>query len=153
MEIDTSAPATAHAVTTVAAPPETVWQVLTDISGWPSWNPEIKSVTLEGPLAAGTRFRWKAGPGTITSTLQLVEPPRSIGWTGTTLGIEAVHVHRLEGNGGATVVTSEESWDGLLVRLLRGRMRKTLQRSLDGGLGALKAEAERRAGSSAAGAS
>jgi uncharacterized protein YndB with AHSA1/START domain len=151
VEIDTSAPATAHAEATIAAPPESVWEVLTDVAGWPSWNPDVKSAALEGPLAVGTRFRWKAGPGTITSTLQVVEPPRSIGWTGTTLGIKATHVHRLEGTNGDTVVTSDESWDGLLVRLLRGPMRKTLQRSLDGGLGALKAEAERRAGRDAAG--
>jgi hypothetical protein len=27
-------------------------------------------MTMEGPLAEGSVFRWKAGPGTITSTLR-----------------------------------------------------------------------------------
>ena len=43
------------------------------------------------------------------------------------------------------MVSSEESWEGLLVRIFRGRMQKTLEESIDSGLGHLKAEAERRA--------
>lgn len=147
MEIKTDAPGVARGEIEVAAAPEIVWDVLTDIAGWPGWNPDVKSASLEGPLAPGMQFRWKAGPGTITSTLQRVEPPRSIAWTGRTMGIEAVHVHRLEPRGDATLVRSEESWDGLLVRLLRRSLTRSLQRAIDSGLGHLKAEAERRAAS------
>lgn len=147
MEIDRSAPAVAHSELEIDAPPDVVWGVLTDIAAWPSWNAEVKRAALEGPLAAGTSFRWKAGPGTIVSTVQRVEPPRVIAWTGRTLGIEAVHVHRLEPHGSSTLAMSEESWDGLPVRLLRRRMTRTLQAALDAGLRSLKAEAERQAGS------
>jgi len=31
-------------------------------------------------------FRWKAGPSSLTSTLQVVDPPREIAWIGTTIG-------------------------------------------------------------------
>jgi hypothetical protein len=93
----------------------------------------------------GSRFRWKAGPGTITSTLQRIERPRLIAWTGTTFGIKAIHVHRLELQGGGTVVSSEESWEGLPVRILRRRMQRTLEEGVAAGLDHLKAEAERRA--------
>jgi uncharacterized protein YndB with AHSA1/START domain len=146
MEVDTDAPAVARAEIEVEAEPEIVWAVLTDIAGWPSWNPDVRSATPEGPLAGGTRFRWKAGPGTITSTLQEVERPHLVSWTGTTLGIRAIHVHRLEGRGSATLVRSEESWDGPLVRLLRQSMRKTLQKAIESGLRHLKAEASIRGG-------
>jgi hypothetical protein len=145
MEIENAAPAIARGEIDVAASPEIVWGVLTDIAGWPGWNPDVRSASLEGPLASGTRFRWKAGPGTITSTLQRVDPPHFIGWTGTTMGIRAIHVHRLEARGDSTLVRSEESWDGLLVRLLRRSLTRTLQKGIDSGLGHLKAEAERRA--------
>jgi uncharacterized protein YndB with AHSA1/START domain len=148
MEVDRTAPAVAHSEIEIAAPPEVVWDVLADIGGWPSWNPDVKRASLEGALAEGTTFRWKAGPGTITSTLRRVEPPRMIGWTGKTLGIAATHVYRLERRAGGTLVTSEESWRGLLVRLLRRRMAKTLGQSLDSGLRHLKTEAERRAAAS-----
>lgn len=144
MEIDRNAPAVSHAEIEVAAPPEIVWAVLTDIDNWPSWNPDVKEASLAGSLVPGVEFRWKAGPGTITSTIQSVEPPKVIAWTGKTLGIKAMHVYRLEPHGDATIVKSDESWDGLIVRLFRGAMTKTLQKSTEGGLEHLKAEAERR---------
>jgi hypothetical protein len=145
MELKANAPAVARGEIEVAAAPEIVWGVLTDIGGWPAWNPDVKSASLEGPLAPGTQFRWKAGPGTITSTLQQVEPPHLIGWTGKTTGIDAVHVYLLEARGDSTLVRSEESWDGLLVRLLRRPLTRTLQKGIDSGLGHLKAQAESRA--------
>jgi hypothetical protein len=122
-----------------------VWATLTDINQWPRWNDDVKSSSLEGPLVLGTEFEWKAGPGTINSRIQEVDPPRRIAWTGKTFGIEAVHVHRLEPHNGTTTVHSEESWDGLIVRLLRRSMTKKLQESTESGLEYLKAEAERRA--------
>jgi hypothetical protein len=50
-----------------------------------SWNPNVKSVTLQGPVQQGTVFRWKSGPSTLTSTLQVLDPPNEIAWTGTTM--------------------------------------------------------------------
>ena len=140
-----SAPAVASAQVEVNAGPETVWEVLTSIDDWPSWNPNVRSASLEEGLTEGSRFRWRAGPGTITSTLQRIERPRLIGWTGRTFGIKAVHVHRLEPRGEGTVVSSEESWEGLPVRIFRRRMQRTLDEALGPGLDHLKAEAERRA--------
>lgn len=143
MDVDHNAPAVAHAEADVAAPAEAVWELVADIERWPAWNPDVKSASLEGDLAPGSTFRWKAGPGTIVSTLQTVDPPREIAWTGRTMGIAAVHVYRLEPREGGTRVVSEESWAGFLVRLLRGRMAKQLQTSLEGGLAHLKVAAER----------
>jgi uncharacterized protein YndB with AHSA1/START domain len=145
VKVNESAPAVASAEVEVHADPETVWEVLTSIDEWPGWNPEVRFASLEDGLSEGTRFRWKAGPGTITSTLQRIERPRLIAWTGTTFGIKAIHVHRLEPQGGGTVVSSQESWDGLPVRILRRRMQRTLDQTLTAGLGHLKVEAERRA--------
>jgi hypothetical protein len=145
MEINTAAPAVARGEIEVAASAAIVWRVLTEIANWPSWNPDVKSATLEGPPAAGTQFRWKAGPGTITSTLQGVEPTHRIEWTGTTFGIKAIHVYELEQQDGTTTVRSAESWDGLLVRVLRRSMTKSVQKALDSGLRHLKIEAERQA--------
>jgi hypothetical protein len=143
MEIDERAPVIARAQVLVAADPPTVWRVLTDLERWPAWKPDVRSVALHGSLAPGTAFVWRAGPGTIRSTLQDVDPPGRIAWTGSTFGIKAIDVFRLEPRGGATLVSEEESWEGLLVRLLAGRLRRTLQSSLDGGLAQLKATVER----------
>jgi hypothetical protein len=145
VEVDRDAPAVARAETEIAADPETIWEILTGFEAWPSWNPDVSSVALEGDVAEGTVFRWKAGRATITSTLRQVERPRVLAWTGKTTGVDAIHVWRLEPRDGGTLVHTEESWRGLLVRLLGGPMRKSLQKAIDGGLGHLKAEAERRA--------
>jgi hypothetical protein len=86
MEINRNAPATAQGELQIAADRQTVFAVIAAIDQWPSWNPDIKSVTLQGPVQPGTGFRWKSGPSTLTSTLQVVDPPQEIAWTGTTMG-------------------------------------------------------------------
>jgi uncharacterized protein YndB with AHSA1/START domain len=143
VDVDRTAPAIARSEIEIAAPPERVWELVTDIDRWPDWNPDIDSAALKGPLAPGTTFRWKAGPGKLVSTLRHVDPPREVGWTGKTMGIAGVHVYRLEPSGSGTRVVSEESWAGFPVRLMRRRMRRTLQTSLETGLRHLKAAAER----------
>lgn len=148
MEADRNAPVYGTGEIEVAADPETVWAVLADIQGWPTWNSDIAEASLRGPVRPGTTFSWKSGPGTITSTFQVVEEPTELTWTGRTMGIPAVHVYRLrpsERHPGHTIVTTEESWGGLLARLLRKRFATTLKTAIDTGLARLKAEAERRA--------
>ena len=144
MEVNQSAPAIVAGEIEIRAEPEVVWDVLADIDNWPSWNPDVKEARLMGGLRESSVFVWKAGPGTITSTLEKVDRPREIGWRGKTMGISAVHVYKLEPHAEGTKVHTEESFDGLIVRLLKGPMRKSLQKGIDGGLAHLKAEAERR---------
>ena len=142
--IDAGAPVVGRSEIEIAAAPEVAWDVLTAIDRWPSWNPAVRSVSVEGAIDEGSVFRWKAGPGTITSTITYIQEPRRIAWNGTTFGLRATHVHTFEPRGGGTFVTTEESWDGPVARLFPGRLRKQLGRSLRDGLQHLKAEAERR---------
>jgi carbon monoxide dehydrogenase subunit G len=58
----TNAPATAEGELRIDADPSTVFSVIAAIDQWPSWNPDVKSVTVEGPVQPGMAFRWKAGP-------------------------------------------------------------------------------------------
>jgi hypothetical protein len=90
-------------------------------------------------------FRWKAGPGTIVSTVEEIDRPRYIRWRGRTLSIAALHEWRFEGRDGGTQVETDESFSGMLARLLRGSLQKQLDRALEEGLEHLKREAERRA--------
>ena len=105
MEADRNAPVYGTGEVQVEADPETVWGVLADIRGWPTWNPDITGATLQGPVR----------PGTITSTLQVVGQPTELTWTGKTMGIPAIHVYRLRPSAkhsGHTIVSTEESWAG-----------------------------------------
>jgi hypothetical protein len=139
------APVSSRAGAEIAAPPEVVWDVLTRFEDWPDWNPVVKSMSVSGPLEPGVEFRWKAGPGTIVSTLEQVEPPRQIRWRGRTMSIKANHEWRLEPRGAGTHLETEESFSGLLARLFRRPTQKMLDKSLSEGLEHLKREAERRA--------
>ncbi len=147
MQIDHSAPVKGDAETQIAAPPELVWDVLAALGEWPTWNPDVESVTVEGPVEPGTEFHWQSGRTKLTSTLEQVDPPKVIAWTGRTSGIRAVHIWRLDPSAGGTRVRTEEAFVGFLARLLKGRLQKTLDDALANGLAHLKAESERRAAS------
>jgi uncharacterized protein YndB with AHSA1/START domain len=144
VDIDRSAPATAEGEIQISAPPETVWALIADLSAWPTWNSDVKSMAFDGRLEPGSTFSWKAGSASLVSTLQVVEPPHEIGWTGTTMGIHAVHVFRFEPTGGGTRARSAESFRGLIPSVFRKFSRNLLQRGIDGILSSLKVEAERR---------
>ena len=63
MAAQEDAPVRSTAEVEIDAPPQAVWDVLTDFQSWPHWNPDVKSMSFAGPLAPGSEFRWKAGAG------------------------------------------------------------------------------------------
>lgn len=142
MEINRAAPAVALKEIVIAAAPEAVWAVHTDIDLWPSWHPDITAAELKGPPDQGSTFTWKSGPGSITSTLSVVEPHRRVAWTGKAMGTRAIHVWRLEPSSDGTRVVTEESMEGWPVSLLKGFFQKTLEKTLDAWLLALKIAVE-----------
>ncbi len=138
-----ASPVVSSAEVEIEAPIEVVWGVLAAIERWPAWNPDVRSVTLDGPVAEGTAFSWKAGPGTIKSTIVRLDPPQLITWTGRTLGIDAVHVWRLDHRDGRTLARTEEAYNGLVARIFRRPLQRVLDKTLTDGARHLKAEAER----------
>jgi hypothetical protein len=142
MDINSKAPAIARHEILITASSDTVWALLSDINHWSTWNSNISASTLEGALEPGTRFRWRAGGTSITSTLQEVEPQRRLSWTGKVMGIQAIHVWIIEPAGSSVVVKTEESFDGWLARLFRSTLQKMLDTSLTAWLVSLKQKAE-----------
>jgi hypothetical protein len=71
--------------TTIDAPAEVVWRVLTDASDYGAWNPEI--VGVDGAFASGARIKAhvRLGSGAVRKVPQRVEvfePPRRMQWVG-----------------------------------------------------------------------
>src|ERR1700730_7745908 len=60
------------------ASPERVWRLWSDVGTWPTWNPDVEAVSIDGAFAAGTtgKMTTKAG-GTHAITLTDVRPGRS----------------------------------------------------------------------------
>jgi uncharacterized protein YndB with AHSA1/START domain len=135
-------PALARAEIAIGASLETVWRIHTDIDRWSEWNPKIKQVRLDGPLAVGSMFRWKSGGVSIVSVLQEVEPTRRIVWTGKAMGANARHVWDFEQREGLVIVTTSESFDGWWPRLFPGFTRRMLESILSEWLQNLKRQAE-----------
>ncbi|MEH1896813.1 MAG: SRPBCC family protein [Nostoc sp.] len=145
MDINSNAPAIARHTIMINASSEKIWQVLADINHWNVWYPNISESKLEGLLKPGSVFFWKSGGISITSTLQEVEPHHRISWTGKTRGTQAIHVWILEPHEKGVLVRTEESFEGWLVRMLRGMMQKTLDTSLESWLQHLKHQVEKSA--------
>jgi hypothetical protein len=148
MEANQRAPVYARSDVEIVAGIQSVWDIMAAIDRWPEWNPDVKEASLDGELAEGSRFRWRSGAVRITSTLRRVEPPHVLAWTGKTFSIDAIHVWHLEGHAGNTMVTTYESWEGVIARLFRGASQKTVEKAIQTGLRYLKTEAERRSSGS-----
>ena len=65
----------------IAAPIQTIWDIQTDVAGWPSWQPDVDDAAIDGPLSVGYVFRRKgsspstSGPSTSKPTGCSSEPP------------------------------------------------------------------------------
>jgi len=142
MNIDTNAPIFSRKEILIHAPIEKVWEILIDIENWNSWQPDITAAKLEGPLEAGTTFRWKAKGLKIVSTLHTVIQHKQIGWTGVSLGMYAIHNWMFEAHGETTLGITEESLSGWLTRLMILLDPHFLEKSLETSLQNLKTMAE-----------
>ena len=128
----------------IAASIEKVWSTLTEIERWPEWQSDVAVVKLEGPLAVGAIFRWKAKGLKIKSTIKELEPRRRIGWTGSSIGMKAIHIWILESQTRGTRVITLESLSGWFSRLLKIFAPNFLEKSLINSLQVLKIQAERK---------
>ena len=116
----------------IDAPPERVWDVLTDTAAYDAWNPFIRQ--LEGDLREGSTLKvTMAPPGgramTFRPAVTGLQPRRRFAWLGH-LGVRGVfdgeHVHEIEEIGqNRTRYVQRERFTGLLVPLAGGVLRKT----------------------------
>ncbi|MCE1254686.1 MAG: SRPBCC family protein [Anaerolineae bacterium] len=147
MNVNLHAPLIARKEILINAPISQVWTTLTDINNWPEWQPDVNTARLEGELAQGTVFRWKALGLNITSVIRELATHKKIGWTGRSIGMQAIHIWTFESLENGVQVSTQESLDGWFPRLLKLFDREFLSKSLTASLQVLKKEAERRAGS------
>ena len=142
MKIDYNAPLYAEKDILISAPLEKVWSEITDIDHWTKWQPDVTSSRLDGTLERGTMFYWKAKGLNITSTIRILEPMQSIGWTGRSLGMQAIHIWTFETRTDGTYVKTEESLSGWFPRILNFFDQNFLKKSLQGSLQVLKTHVE-----------
>jgi hypothetical protein len=138
----------------IQASPERVWAVLTDFAAYPEWNPFILS--LEGTAEWGEhlRVRIRTGEGKEhlfkPVVLQATAPTR-LRWLGR-LGVPGLfdgeHDFELQPEGSGTLLHQRESFQGFLVPILWRQVEPATRAGFEAMNRALKARAERAAGSS-----
>lgn len=109
-------PGLQHAVT-VAAPPERVWEVLTEVERWPERIPTVDSAERldDGPLRVGSRTRLQQPrlPEAVW-TVTDVDEGRSFTWESRSRGVAISADHVVEPHGTTTRLTLSVSLSGPL---------------------------------------
>lgn len=138
-----AAPVRSHHTVRIDAPAEQVWQVLSQVNTWPTWQPDIAWAYLYSPVRNGARFDWSAsGNLPIHCTLHAVEPGATFGWSGTAFGAFTVHNWQFTSHEGYTEVTAEETMEGWLVSLMQPILQPALDKGNARWLDYLKQQAE-----------
>lgn len=123
----------------INAPVEKVYQVLSDIKNWPSWQSDIKNTYIDGEPEEGKTFLWTSGSMKIQSKLHTVTRPSEFGWTGKIWWISAIHNWEFRQSEKSTKVIVSESMKGLGA----GMMKKSLKNGMKKNLLELRKEAEK----------
>ena len=140
--------AKAYTVTrTITAPPQVVWDLLTDPSSYQEWNPAVLSI--EGAMSPGGTIRLVsiASPErTFSLTVAAMQAPVSMVWSdGMPLGLfRGVRTYRLDPAGSGTAFSMTEEFSGPLAGLITKAI-PDLTESFNQFADGLKAAAERTA--------
>ena len=118
----------------IDAPPERVWEVLSDAQRWPEWTPTVTRVELlEGDgKGIGSRFRIHQPklPAAVF-VLTAVEPGRSFTWENGNFVARARAHHMVEARGAGARATLALDCSGLLGGLMVRMYRKLIREYLD----------------------
>ncbi len=141
--INQKAPVKCSKSITINSNSQKVWDIMTNINNWATWQSDISNPRLNGELKPETTFDWKTGGAKIHSTLHTVEINKNFGWTGKTFGMFAIHNWSLIEKDGQTQVFVDESMEGLLAKLLKKSFNKNLENGMQNWLDLLKKECEK----------
>ena len=133
------------ASTSIQAAPETIWKILTDASGYPTWDASMDHI--EGRLALGetVKFFTKLSDQAFPVKVTAFEPNRKLVLTGgLPLGLfKSERTHTLTpGKDGTTMFQTEEIFSGLLLPIF-GRNIPDLTENFRNFVAALKKQSEK----------
>ncbi|MCZ6676917.1 MAG: SRPBCC domain-containing protein [Candidatus Poribacteria bacterium] len=138
-----------HTEIEIQAPPERVWQLLTDFADFPQWNPFIRRIS--GEAKAGARLEVHIQPSgakgmTFRPKVLRLEPNVELRWLGRLLipGLfDGEHIFAIEPLGADKVrFVQREIFKGVLVPLFASQLDTDTRRGFEEMNQALKTRAE-----------
>lgn len=126
--LDEKAPVQASAQIHIYAPVERVWKLLIDLPAWPAIDPSVRDVQIDAGVNVDALFKFKLNDFPIRAKFAVIDPCRELHWTGVSLWLKAIDLHRLEPahDGGAQLFIAE-SFAGLLATLFISSERLKMQ--------------------------
>jgi uncharacterized protein YndB with AHSA1/START domain len=124
---------------TVHAPAERVWNLLTDVEGWPAWTESMRQIQRldDGPFTVGSRSRVEQPTGRpMQWTVTELEPLHNFTWIAGQPGMSFAAAHRIEDQGSQVLTTLEFvvsgplAWLGALIA--GSRIRRYLEMESSG---------------------
>jgi hypothetical protein len=143
MTINQNAPVVQTSEILIHAEPAVIWKFLTSINQWDQWNNRISTTQIEEEPAVGVNFSWKNNGTKINSKIHTYNSYETLGWTGNTWGVKAIHNWHLSTTESGTLVQVEESMEGLIINLFKNKINETLQDDMQFWLGQLKLQCEK----------
>ena len=130
----------------IAASPERVWSVMSEVLLMPSWSDSMTSVELDppGPLAVGSRARIvQPKLSAVTWTVTEVVAVRSFTWTSKAMGADVTASHTITPTSDGASVTLAIEYDGATSTVVAGLTRKITTKYLRMEAEGLKKASER----------
>ena len=129
----------------VPAPPDRVWQVMSDVERWHEWTPSVSKIKRwkSGSLAVGHRamvYQPRFPPAMWKVTA--IEPGRSFTWVSVAPGLRVVATHGVAAAGSGTRATLSLDYQGLFGGLMARLTRAITERYLALEANGLKARSE-----------
>jgi len=127
-----------------SASPAAVWKVWSDTTTWPQWNPDVQSMTLNGPFTAGTMGTMKTKQGTRQVQLAEVVPGRSFRLETTVIPLTrfAFECQVVAGPAGKTTISQAIRVGGPLGGVVGGMMGRQIANTFPALLQGLARQAE-----------
>ena len=118
----------------IAAPTQSVWEVLFDVARWPEWTPTIDSVGRldEGPFQVGSRARVRQPklPRALWEVTE-VEDGRSFTWVAKGPGVKTIARHEVVPDASGSKVTLSIEQTGPMGAVAGGMWGRLTQRYIE----------------------
>ncbi|MDA1354428.1 MAG: hypothetical protein O3A01_08215 [bacterium] len=116
-EVNTKADVIINSDRIIDAPVNVVWEIMSDIDGWPLWNASVfKMEKRDIQAVSGNQFQWVYNDHEFVSTIGAASSPNVLSYSSLSGGHGIVSVWKFEEwNKDSTLVTVEQSVGGFFI--------------------------------------